>query len=188
MIDLSKCKKGDRLKTRGGHVVVYEGTGVNEDYPKNIHRASGLTYTNEGKFLAHLTDNSDIIEIMQKTKEERIKEVEAQLKQAQQDLQAIREEPDTPPLELKDKHIYRRRDGEIAYAFAASYGWLVICGDQTFTDYNGNGSYPSRQDKFDLVECIGKIGVVAEWAVWTPQQRTGAIAYDPNHLTGKPIQ
>lgn len=130
-----------------------------------------------------------------KTKEERIQEQEDTLKRVQAELKAIREEPDTPKIQLKDKHVYRREDGEIVFMFRQhrTNTWKAIRQSDGMhnTDYQDDGT-DNCSDSHTIVECIGKIGVVdRDFIMRANSNESGRYsvirAYNADNLTGKPI-
>jgi len=213
MVDLNKAKPGQKLRLRNGDVVEYSHYQPNQGiliWPHKIKdRGDGnsTSYRSDGSWGAEIGINEewDIIEIIMETKPQRIAKVEAslqriredseaQLKQAQDELRAIREEPDTPPVELKDKHVYRREDGSVVFVFKRAFGdfaaRLSTPDDSTYT-YLKNGS-PHFDSNESIVECIGKIGVVSkdaglEYGSNAKGTYATPITYDPNTLTGEKI-
>jgi len=205
-INLNTCKPGQKLRLRNGDVVEYKRKGW--CHVTNETRFN-FAYCDDGKVYSFKDHDFDIIEIIMETKQQRIEAVEAQLKQAQDEmesasgavdsvlteLRAIREEPDTPPLQLKDKHVYRREDGSVVFVFGPEEDgeWAAVSysGEVTLNYYNADGS-EAYHDKGCLVECIGKIGVVSkdaglEYGSNAKGTYATPITYDPNTLTGEKI-
>lgn len=104
MIDLSKCKKGDKLRLRNGDIAELEGQHRDDSSNQFLirNKNSGLleTVTNCGRWHSKYWISSlsncpgDVVEIIKdmKTAQQRIEEIESLMKQQAQELEKLKKE------------------------------------------------------------------------------------------------
>ena len=188
-IDLRKCKKGDKLRLRNWEVAVYLLSTSESHLVHHKDAAVAVWHHNDGR--PHDSIHPKVIEIItNKTMTEA--EKNAKIEDIEQQLKELRETPTAPRLELKDKHVYRREDGEILFAFKHNCGFNLVGQESGLKNLPDPDKYGQVEDCPPIVECIGRIGVVDELDSMSMASGIGGLwssgrVHHPDKLTGKKI-